>query len=255
MCKRNSTAGSDPTRRETRLQNDSSPLKFLQLPYDIRLHIYKFALINNESFQPNCCCRSTASGGCTWTGDFRLQASTGKFGKDINTALLLTNRQIFDEAEPIFHQIRYLHIGPHLDKGLEVLRRLSPRARRDIQAVYIALPWMHFHGQQRIGFEDNEKAWSQLCYYMSQNLRLRTLSFDVTAEPPPTNFIDDVIWVKYLVMIRGLKHLHPRIRFCGLFDPVDFSRDEGGSELDPGSQKGLDARRQALISYLKSEMC
>lgn len=185
----------------------------------------------------------------------RLQASKGMFGKDINTALLLTNHQIFNEAEPVFHRIRFLQIGPHLDKGLEVLRRLSPRVRRDTQAVDIALPLGHFRGApKRLGFNDNEEAWSKLCDYMSQKLRLRALSFNVLAEPPSADFID-AAWVNSLVKIRGLKHLRPKISFFGLFEPIDISGDESNSEPDPGSQKGLIARRQVLISYLKSEMC
>ena len=157
--------------------------------------MYEFALKSNHSFEPKRCVPSTASGR-TWACDIGLQASKGIFGKDINTALLLVDHQIFDEAEPILHQIRFLNIGLHLAEGLGLLRRLSPRARQDIRAVDIALSFRHFGGyRQEMRLLDKEKAWSQLCYYMSQNLRLRTLSFNVLADPPPANFLD-AVWVK-----------------------------------------------------------
>ena len=179
----------------------------------------------------------------------------GIFGTDINTALLLTNQQIFDEAEPILYQTRAPKIGVHLREGLHFLRSLSPRARQNIRAVQIALSTANSRiVSQRIEFNDDEKAWYQLCYYISQNLRLRVLYFDVSAEPPPANFVD-AAWVKYLIMIRGLEHLRPKISFSGLYQPVDSPGDESDPKPNPGSQKRLNARLQDLISFLKSEMC
>ena len=237
--------------------------------------MYEFVFINNRVI-------NVEANGYYWMADdIEHESGNDLFGNDISTDLLFTNRQIFNEAEPILYQTRFLKIGNHLDRGLEFLRSLSPRARRNIRAVDIALPRARFQGAaQGIGISGNEKAWCQLCYYMSQNLRLRALSFDISADPPPDNFVD-AAWVKYLVMIRGLKHLQPKISFLSLHelmnyesDPEDLStswnggvswfeilgyesdpEDESDRELDPDSQKGLDARRQALISFLKSEMC
>ena len=220
--------------------------------------MYEFVFINNQVLEMVLVekyVEKPGGIGCYWEDAPELRPSTGIFGTDINTAILLTNQQILNEAEPILYQTRFLKLGPHLDQGLEVLRRLSRRARRNIRAVDMALPLSYWRGgRQRIGFYGSLEPWCKLCDYMSQNLRLRALSFKLVAEPVPANFLD-AAWVESLVKIRGLKHLQPKISFVGLSEPMDLYEDESDSEPDPGSQTGLNARRQALISYLKSEMC
>ena len=234
-----------------RLQNDPSPFQFLQLPFDIRLKVYEFAFINNQILEINHHTNYSHHSTC----DHSI------FGNDINTGLLLTNQQIFDEAEPMLYQTRFLNIGKHLDKGLQLLRNLSPRARENIRAVPIALPYLYeSDGIRRGGFDFIVKAWCQLCYYMSQNLRIRALSFTASVEALPANFVDET-WVQYLIKIRGLKHLMQ----CDL-QPLtamewrEFSDKfpESEPESEPESykeRKVLNSRLQALLSYLKSEMC
>ena len=198
--------------------------------------------------------------GCHWTYDFELRASLGIFGTDINTALLLTNQQIFNEAEPILYQTRFLGIGVRLDKGLEFLRSLSPRARRNIRAVHIALPYFYVcDGPWRHELNNNLEAWCKLCDYISQNLRLRVLYFTAVVEAVPANFVD-APWVEHLVKIRGLKHLMQRdLDFDAHMRSLDFYDTESYTtsypEPDPESYKGLNPRLQALQSFLESEMC
>lgn len=194
--------------------------------------------------------------GCHWTCDFELRASRGIFGTDINTALLLTNQQIFNEAEPILYQTRFPEIGVHLDKGLEFLRSLSPRARRNIRAVHIALPYFYVcDGRWRHELNNNLEAWCKLCDYISQNLRLRVLYFTAVVEAVPANFVD-APWVEHLVKVRGLKHLMQRdLEFDDLIDSLDCYDNESYPEPEPESYKGLNPRLQALQSFLESEMC
>ena len=230
-----------------RRQNDPSPFQFLQLPFDIRLQVYEFAFINNQILEMHHNTNYSYHSTC----DHRI------FGNDINTGLLLTNQQIFDEAEPILYQTRFLNIGVHLGKGLQLLRNLSPRARENIRAVHIALPYSYeSNGTWRGGFDYNVKAWCQLCYYMSQHLRLHALSFTVSVEALPVHFVDEA-WVQYLIKIRGLKHLMQcDLQPLNAMEWREFSHKF--PESDPESykeRKVLNSRLQALLSYLKSEMC
>ncbi len=184
--------------------------------------------------------------------DLEVQASKGIFGTDINTSLLLANRQIFDEAEPILYQSFFLKIGQHLNEGLRFLRKLSPRARRNTRAVHIALSWWYIcDGPWVFNSDNNIEAWCKLCAYMSQNLRLRSLSFNAVPKDVSVNFIDQA-WVKCLVKIRGLKHLVQRdLEFPELMELRMYINIEIGPEPD----EVLNSRLRALLSYLKSKMC
>ena len=193
--------------------------------------------------------------GWQWEDAFVLRAKTGIFGTDINTALLLTNQQIFNEAEPILYQTRFLKISVHLKQGLKLLQSLSPRARRNIRAVHITLPYLDTcDGSCRDELDNNLKAWCKLCEYMSQNLGISALSFNAFAEAVPSNFID-APWVRQLVKIRELKHLvHRSPDLDELDESLAFYENEDDPEPDPESYKGFYSRLQALQSYLKSEM-
>ena len=188
--------------------------------------------------------------GCRWEGAYELHARSGIFGTEMNTALLLTSQQIFNEAEPILYQTRFLNIGASLNEGLEFLRSLSPRARRNIRGVHIALPHTHL---LELEVDDSLEAWCKLCVYMSQNLRLRALTFNAFVEAVPANFVD-VPWVENLVKIRGLGHLMQRELEGDGFMGIGYTYQRAPNS-DQFSYKGLNPRLQALQSYLKSEMC
>ena len=232
-----------------RLQNDPSPFPFIQLPFEIRLRVYEFVFINNRVLKLD------SYGHYSMADDFKLQPRTGILSTDINTALLLTNQQIFNEAEPILYQTRFLKIGLHLDRGLEFLRSLSSRARRNIRAVHIALPYFYVcGGRWRHKLENNLEAWCNLCDYMSQNLQIRTLSFNAVVEAVPANFVD-APWVEHLAKIRGLKHLmRCNLDLGDLESWLNHYDFEFIPEPDPELEKGLNSRLKALQSYLKSEM-
>ena len=182
-----------------------------------------------------------------------VQGAKSEFGTDIDTALLLTNRQIFDEAEPILYQTRFIQIGVYLHKGLEYLESLSPRARRNIRAVHITLPHRCICG---LGIDHSLQYWSKLCAYMSQNLQLRTLSFNVSVKSIPANFAAEA-WVKVLIKFRELERLvQGDFKFISADqDLTGYLDDASDSEPEPGKHKVLDSRRQALLGYLKSKMC
>ena len=172
--------------------------------------------------------------------DIVVDAGKNEFGTDMDTALLLTNRQVFDETEPILYHTLFIQIGVYLHKGLEFLKSLSPRARRNIRAVHIALPYRCICG---LGIDHNLQYWGKLCTYMSQNLQLRALSFNVSVKAVPANFADQA-WVKYLIKIRELKDL------------VQRSDSGSNSELGPEPNQVPSSRYQAsMLSYLRSEMC
>ena len=168
--------------------------------------------------------------------------------------------QIFNEAEPILYQTRFLEIGLDLDEGLEFLRSLSPRARRNIRAVYIALAYLYVcYGKWRDDLDDNLEAWCKLCDCMSQNLRLHALSFNAPVKAVPANFVD-ATWVEHLVKIRGLKCglkclMQRDLKSVDLEVHIDMFAQESDTVPDPGSYEGLNCRLQALMSYLRSEMC
>ena len=181
-----------------------------------------------------------------------VEAGKNKFGTDIDTALLLTNRQIFDETEPILYQTRFIQIGVYLHKGLEFLESLSPRARQNVRAVHIALPHRCICG---LGMDHNLQYWSKLCTYMSQNLQLRALSFNVSVKAVPANFANEA-WVKYLINIRELKRLvQADFRYLGDTEVDAFSGSGSDSEPKPEPNQVRDSRLQALLRYLRSEMC
>ena len=187
---------------------------------------------------------------CHGAYDLEVQASKGVFGTDIDAALLLANRQIFDEAEPVLYQSLYLKFGFHLYEGLEFLRKLSPRARQNIRAVHIALSyWCICDGRWAYELEENIEDWCKLCTYISQNLRLRALSFNAVAKVAPAKFVDQA-WVKCLIEIRELKHLmQSNLEFPELMEAYE------GHDNDPVSDEVLNSRLRALLRYLRSEMC
>ena len=194
--------------------------------------------------------------------DIMVQASKNEFGIDIDTALLLTNRQIFDEAEPILYKTRFIQIGVYLHKGFEFLESLSPRARRNIRAVYISLPYWCICG---LGIDHNLQYWCKLCAYMSQNLQLRDLAFNVSENAVPANFADEA-WVKDLIKIRELKrlvqcnfiyqgHTHFKPYSDSESDVETYYDSDNDSESEPDPTQVLNSRLQALLRYLRSEMC
>ena len=193
---------------------------------------------------------------CHVAFDITVGAGRDKFSTDINIALLLTNRQIFDEAEPILYQTRFLHIGIYLRKGLEFLEGLSPRARRNIRVVHIELSDRDVHGRLFDFGQYNIEDWCQSCDYISQNLQLHSLSFNVPVEAIPANFADKA-WVKYLIKIRELKHLVQRDFFTLIRHPEDIASSDGGSDSEPETEsfEVFNSRLEALLSYLRSEMC
>ena len=183
--------------------------------------------------------------------DMVVQAGKDEFDTAIDTALLLTNRQIFDETEPILYQTRFIQIGVYLHKGLGFLESLSPRARRNIRAVHITLPHRCICG---LGIDHSLQYWCKLCTYMSQYLHLRALSFNVSVKAIPANFADEV-WVKVLIKIRELERLvHGDFRFVDT-EVTPYLDDGSDSEREPRPHKALNPRLQALLSYLGSKMC
>ena len=184
--------------------------------------------------------------------DIVVRAGKNDYGTDIDTALLLTNRQIFDEAEPILYQTRFIKIGIYLDKGLKFLESLSPRARQNIRAVHIVLPYKCICG---LGIDHNLYYWCKLCAYMSQNLQLHVLSLNVSLRAIPANFTEEA-WVKDLIKLRQLKSL-VQCDFTFVGDPEVIAATDAGSdsesEADP--RRGCYFRLQALLSYLRSKMC
>ena len=194
--------------------------------------------------------------------DIVVEVGKNEFGIDIDTALLLTNRQIFDEAEPILYQTRFIQIGVYLHKGFEFLESLSPRARRNIRALYISLPYWCICG---LGIDHNLQYWGKLCAYISQNLQLQELAFNVSNKAVPASFADEA-WVKDLIKIRELKRLvQCSFVYLGHTDVEPYSEGESDvepyydsesvPESEPDPQQVLDSRLQALLRYLRSEMC
>ena len=241
-----------------RLQNDPSPFPFLQLPFEIRLQVYKYAFTNSRTVKLDRDGNFRMSQAWAIFPPLVFQAVKNEFGTDIDTALLLANRQISDEAEPIPYQTRFIRIGVYLHKGLEVLGNLSPRARRNIRAVHIELSDCDVHGRPFEFGQYNIEDWCKSCNYISQNLQLHSLSFNVSVQAIPANFADEA-WVKYLIKIRELKHLVQRDFMTFLRDPEVSASSDGGSDSEPEPEpepdQVLNSRLEALLSYLRSEMC
>ena len=227
--------------------------------------MYNYAFANTRNVRLN---RNESFGGShNWDSfhlayDIVVEAGKNEFGIDIDSALLLTNRQIFDEAEPILYQTRFIQIGVYLHKGFEFLESLSPRARRNIRAVYISLPYWCICG---LGIDHNLQYWSKLCAYISQNLQLRDLAFNVSEKAVPASFADEA-WVKDLIKIRELKRLvqcnfiylgHTNVEpyYDSESDVEPYYDSESVSESEPEPKDVLGSRLQALLRHLKLEMC
>ena len=90
---------------------------------------------------------------------------------------------------------------------------------------------------------------------MSQQLQLRVLFLNVSLRAIPANFADEV-WVKNLIKMRELRHL-VQLPFTFVGDPKEGAHSGGGGSSGQETElyQVLSSRREAFLSYLRSEMC
>lgn len=171
--------------------------------------------------------------------------------QDINTPLLRANRQIHKEAEPILYKSRSFDFYIFLREGLNFLQKLSSRARAHITSVSMELRFLLYQRDDPDWDPSNNfvEQWGKLCRYISQNLHVSEVSFDVLVRGVPRDFKNEQ-WVKDFVQIQGLSRLSQR---AGFMDAHRWRMcKDGEGEVEPNNI--LHMRLQALLAYLNSEM-
>ena len=169
--------------------------------------------------------------------------------KDIATALIRSNRHVFNEAEPLLYQFHCFSFEGCGDDGISFLHHISCRARQSIRRIRLEL-W------GRLRRFDNSK-WnrdrltsrSKVCTYIANNLHLRELRFDAIVLAVLANFPNEALALEF-IQIKGLSSIS---QSPGTLACYRYAMSKDG-EPDEGPNNLLQSRMNALLAYLRSEM-
>lgn len=178
------------------------------------------------------------------------------FGKDITTALLRTNKRIYDEALPVLYQIHTF------DFGIEVLNiepffsKTSFAARQNVHGIHMEL--LRYgtdtplrEALVRPAIIDNGSAWNNACTYIASDLRVREISFNINFAIPQD--FQRFRWVMNLAQVRVKAISHHN-------SPNEHSLSTNKRlDLPPQQESphnwGTDEYRwEVLLEYLRSKM-
>ena len=169
----------------------------------------------------------------------------------IDVDLLRTCRQVFDEAESRLYASHHFDFRVEPSCIVPFLQSLSHRGRQSIQSITLQyiLYRPSWSDQVRNQFELDSDGWNLGCTYISENLRLREVNFDVSLEGLRTDFKDDT-WVQNMIKIKGLQRLS---QFGGCPTSCqDFWPKDGCPHV--GISNAFNQLLVALLKYFKSEM-
>ena len=133
------------------------------------------------------------------------------YGKDIATGLLLVSKSIYAEAIPILYNSRYFDFGVDVFGIIPFLKKMTPRARENVHNIHMEIYALPAHVLKKPVFQHhqdvrgNAKDWTVACAYIADNLQLKKLSINGSAEvheviQSPVD-LSSLQWVKDLMRI------------------------------------------------------
>ena len=223
----------------------------MRLPTELREQVYRELLIGGGRTVVVC----TESVLSVWSRSCNIEGPSA-YGKDITTALLRSNRQIYDEALPILYQSHAFDFGIDVHNIAPFFSRTSSAARQNVGCIHMELLRYGIDRPLRSvpGRDDNDNCldWSRACAYIAGNLRISELSFNInfTIHQDFQRFR----WVKDLAQIRsvrkgfhhdspnkhGLKSSEASVVLANQMSRQDWGTDE--------------YRWEALLAYLSPKM-
>ena len=193
-----------------RIQNDSHPFELMKLPPELREQVYRESLtggtgggrtivVSADTLLPDTLLPM-------WSRSCKIEGPS-VYGKDIATALLRTNRCIYDEALPILYQSHTFDFGIDVHNIATFFDHTSSAARQNVHCIHLELlrygtarPLRSVPGRD---INDSCSEWSDACAYIAGHLRVRELSFNInfTIHQEFQRFR----WVRDLAQMRGLR--------------------------------------------------
>ena len=191
-----------------------------------------------------------------WSRSCQIEGP-GAFGKDITTALLRTNRRIYDEALPVLYQSHAFDFSIDVHNIAPFFSQTSFAARQNIDCIHMELLRYGIahplRSVPRLGTtKDTCLAWSSACAYISSHLSVRELSLNIDFAIPQD--FQRFRWVVDLAQIRGLRrifhHNSPNKHALKAEETPYVPRNQM-SRNDWGTDE---YRWAALLGYLRSKM-
>lgn len=187
-----------------RFQADPTPFPFERLPPELRLQVYRKALIGNIGRVVVTRVRQN------WRDYFQYGGLPRREIKDITTGLLATNRLINREAISVLYQLRSFNFATKVGGVVPFLSTLSEEARRNLHGIGMTLhdrsETDHCCPHARWGRgPDNQAAWCKAGLFIADHTNIKILSLTINVKVPEE--FKSLKWVKALILIRQLKSL------------------------------------------------
>ncbi len=133
--------------------------------------------------------------------------------KEVNLSLLGTNKLVNNEAIPVLFQSRTFDFMTKIKGVVPFLSSLSHEGRQNLCGIAMELhnkrePQYCCDGANRTiseGGSDNQGAWKKACLYIAEQVPVKQLYLTINVKVPED--FRSLVWVKALVLIKGLKYL------------------------------------------------
>ena len=224
----------------------------MKLPAELREQIYRELLIG----EGRTIVVYAGSDSSMWSRSCRMEESNG-YGKDITTALLRTNRRIYDEALPVLYQSHTFDFGIDVQNIAPFFDHVSSAARQNIHGIHMEL--LRYGTDRPLrsvperDVNDNCVEWSRACAYIVGHVGVKevSLNIDFTIHQDFQRFR----WVQDLAQMRRVKGVFHR----NSPNKHGLKSSEGSIVLANQMSRqdwGTDEYRwEVLLEYLRSKMC
>ena len=198
-----------------RFQADPTPFPFERLPPELRLQVYREALIGASKSGAPCATVITV----TPIRDknihprFRFGCLPKGESNEIDVGLLAANAIVNNEAIAILYQLRTFNFTTNVGGIAPFLRSVPEQARQNLHGIA-----MELHDKEQPDYccgpgidktwgkgSGNKAAWSQACAYIGKNVNVKALSLTINVKVPGD--FKALEWVQDLVKIRTLRYL------------------------------------------------
>lgn len=185
-----------------RFQADPTPFPFERLPPELRLQVYREALIGAVD-------RGVERAEFVMVKPFRKGKKNSQFRfeglpkgewNQIDVGLLTANRLLNTEAVAVLYQLRTFDFGNNLGYLVRFLRGLSEHARRNVRGIA-----MELRCGPDVKGRDNAAAWGKACTYIHDNVNVKELTIFINIKI--TEEFKSLKWVKDLIKIKKLTYL------------------------------------------------